>query len=225
MSDTALVIMARCPEKGKTKTRLAASIGNEETLELYRAFLIDLTRRFAGWRYDLHWVYTPVDADFDHVITSLTGLDASLWCSFPQSGAGLGERLLHAFRITHACSFQNTVLMASDSPHISRAIIEQARQALDHSDVVLGPAEDGGYYLIAMKRPYDVFSEIPMSTPHVLQMTIEKARSQGLSVYLLETLFDIDELSDLMRLARLLQREQTLAPTTATCCSIMKELV
>ena len=80
---------------------------------------------------------------------------------------------------------------------------------------MLGPAEDGGYYLIAMREPHDVFSDIPMSTNVVLQLTIEKAQHQGLSVHLLESLFDVDELPELLRLAELLREEHTRAPATA----------
>jgi glycosyltransferase A (GT-A) superfamily protein (DUF2064 family) len=90
---------------------------------------------------------------------------------------------------------------------------------------VLGPADDGGYYLIAMRKPYDVFSGIPMSTAVVAQMTIEAARRQGLIVHLLETLFDVDELPDLQRLADLLTRDSTLAPVTAAHLITMKELL
>ncbi len=218
MSDTALVIMARYPELGKTKTRLAASIGAEETLHLYRAFLIDLAQRFADWNCcDLYWAYTPANVEFAEFLRGLVSLDVSLWRNFPQHGTGLGERLLHAFCTTHADHMCKTIVIASDSPHISHALISQAQEALDGADVVLGPAEDGGYYLIAMRKPHDVFSGIPMSTQHVLHMTVDKAHHLGLSVHLLEPLFDIDELPDLFRLAHILQEEQALAPATAAC--------
>jgi uncharacterized protein len=215
MSDTALVIMARYPQEGSIKTRLAARLGAAATLELYQAFLTDLARRFAGWDCDLHWAFTPAGAAFDSCVAGLAAMDASLWSSFPQQGADLAERLRHAFRSVAARHFPQTILIGSDSPQIGRDVITRARQALAGADVVLGPAEDGGYYLIAMREAHDVFSGIPMSTPDVLHMTIEKARSQGLSVHLLEPLFDVDELPELVRLAHLLRREQALAPITA----------
>jgi len=121
--------------------------------------------------------------------------------------------------------FCRTIVIASDSPQISRAAILQAVQALETTDVVLGPAEDGGYYLIAMREPYDVFSGIPMSTEVVLQMTIEKAQQQRLSIHLLEPLFDIDEPPDLTRLAELLHQDSTLAPYTAACLAELKEYI
>lgn len=225
MSDTALVIVARYPEKGKTKTRLARSLGDDATAQLYHAFLTDLAQRFAGWSYDLHWAYTPAEADFASFATTLAPEHATDMRSFPQQGPDLGARLQHAFQSTCGRGYSKTILIGSDSPQISRAIIQRAEAALEHADVVLGPAEDGGYYLIAMRQPYDVFSDIPMSTSVVLQMTIEKAQRQRLAVSLLEPLFDIDELPDLERLAHLLQRDQGLAPATAACLAhLTKEL-
>jgi len=114
-------------------------------------------------------------------------------------------------------------LIGSDSPHISRDTVAGARDALDKADVVLGPAEDGGYYLIAMRQPHDVFRDIPMSTGAVLRMTIELAQRQGLEVNTVETLFDIDELPDLARLAQLLRTDASLAPATAAYIEQMKE--
>jgi rSAM/selenodomain-associated transferase 1 len=215
MSDTALVIMARYPEQGKVKTRLAHSLGDEATLNLYQAFLADLARRFANWSCDLHWAYTPANSEFATLATILALSYTSSGQCFPQQGHDLGERLHHVFRTTQVRHYPYTIVISSDSPHISRATIMQARQALETVDVVLGPAEDGGYYLVAMREPHDVFSGIPMSTEVVLQMTIAKAQSQGLSVHLLEPLFDVDELPELLRLAQLLQRNSSLAPATA----------
>jgi len=215
MSDTALVIMVRYPEKGKTKTRLAHSIGDEATLGLYQAFLTDLAQHFVSWKYDLYWAYTPDDIDFSPFAATLAPSYASTMCSFPQRGPDLGTRLHQVFLFLRAQQYQNIIVIGSDSPHIRRSTILQAQQALASADVVLGPAEDGGYYLIAMRESYDVFSDIPMSTNVVLQLTTEKAQHQGLSVHLLESLFDVDELPELLRLAELLRVENTRAPATA----------
>jgi len=223
MPGTALAIMARCPEKGKIKTRLASSIGAEETLQLYQAFLADLATRFSRGKHALCWAYTPTESNFEAALTAF--LPVPVGHCLPQQGVELGERLRNVF-LALAQHYQSIIVIASDSPHISLEVVEEAEQALRSADVVLGPADDGGYYLIAMREPHDVFSGIPMSTSRVLQMTIEKARRQGLVVRQLETLFDIDELSDLQRLAHLLQFNHMLAPTTAACISsITKELI
>ncbi|MBE3560582.1 MAG: TIGR04282 family arsenosugar biosynthesis glycosyltransferase [Ktedonobacteraceae bacterium] len=215
MPDTALIIMARYPEAGKTKTRLARTLGAQATADLYRAFLTDLARRFAGQPYALHWAYTPAGVAYHQFVASLAPEHAQAMTCFPQRGDDFNSRLLAAFQWTATQGFARTVLIGSDSPHIPPALVESAAAALDEVDVVLGPADDGGYYLLAIRKPYDVFSGIPMSTEVVARMTIEAALRQGLTVRLLSHLFDVDEWPDLERLAELLQQDSTLAPATA----------
>lgn len=216
-SDTALVIMARTPRLGEVKTRLAASLGPAATLQLYRAFLTDLALRFAPARdCTLHWAYTPGNGDFAAALAQLVPGVCAGTC-FPQSGLDFAGRLHQVFRETTTRAFARTIVISSDSPQVSSALISQARLALNEHDVVLGPAEDGGYYLIAMREPHDLFTGIPMSTDQVLRLTVAKAQQSFLSVHLLDTLFDIDELSDFLRLARLLQADPGLAPATAAC--------
>lgn len=241
-ADTALIIVARYPLPGTTKTRLARAIGDDAAIQLYRAFLTDLALKFsrpeegangAQRAFDLHWAYTPAGVDFAALLSSLAPRSLLPMRYFPQQGVGLGERLLSAFCYVHEQGYRRTILIGSDSPHISPAIVSKARAALDDADVVLGPAEDGGYYLIAMQQPYDVFRDIPMSTDKVLSMTIDLAERQGLRVRTLETSFDVDELPDLLHLAHVLQADSSAAPTTAaylptlpilSTLSILKEL-
>ena len=225
MPDTALVVMARYPQVGTTKTRLARTIGDEETARLYRAFLTDLAHKFARHICDLHWAYTPAEVDYLSFMATLAPTLIDHMHAFPQQGIDLGVRLHHVFRWTHDRAYQRTIIIGSDSPQISLKTVDQARKALDKADVVLGPADDGGYYLIAMRKPYDVFRDIPMSTSVVAQKTIELAQSQGLKVHTLEHLFDIDELPDLVRLAQLLEKDSSLAPETANYLATIKELV
>lgn len=225
MPDTALVVMARYPQIGTTKTRLARTIGDKEAVRLYRTFLIDLAHKFAGQACDLHWAYTPAEVDYLSFIATLAPSLIQRMHSFPQQGIDLGARLHHVFRWTHDRGYQGTIVIGSNSPQISLKIVAQAQKALDKADVVLGPADDGGYYLIAMRRPYDVFRDIPMSTSIVAQKTIELAESQGLKVHTLENLLDIDKLPDLLRLAQLLEADSSLAPETANYLATMKELV
>ena len=224
MPDTALLIMARYPEPGKTKTRLARSIGNYEATLLYTAFLTDLAHRFAGCDYDLHWAYTPPEVDYSSFITTLAPASAPFMRYFPQQGDDLGQRLLHAFQWAYEHDYKRTIVIGSDTPHIRQDTIAHALTALEDADVVLGAADDGGYYLIAMREPHDVFSGIPMSTSVVTQQTIDLAHHQGLTVRLIEPLFDIDELSDLLRLARLLAADNSLAPATAAHLATLRSL-
>ena len=221
-SDTALVVMARYPELGKTKTRLARTLGEQETLGLYRAFLGDIAQRHADQKYTLCWTYTPAEVKYQELVNTLTPVHTASMRYFPQEGAELGARIHHAFQWTQEQGFAYTILVSSDSPQISREHIAIARKALDEVDVVLGPSDDGGYYLLGMRVAHDVFSGIPMSTDVVAQMTIEAAQRQGLTVRLIEQLFDVDELPDLVRLAHMLMQDATLAPVTAAYLKTMR---
>lgn len=222
MSDTALVVMARYPQPGATKTRLARMLGDEATLKLYQAFLRDLACRFAGSTCDLHWAYTPAGVNYAALMAGLVPDLAGHTRTFPQEGADLGERLLRVFEWTHRQGYSSTIVISSDSPQITPEIITQAQEALQTSDVVLGPADDGGYYLIAMREPHDVFSKIPMSTGIVTAMTVARAYEQGLRISLIEPIFDIDEYIDLLRLAELLRTNRELAPATAAQISTLE---
>jgi len=223
-SDTALIVMARYPELGKTKTRLARTLGEQETRGLYRAFLSDIAQRHAGQVYTLCWAYTPAEVNYQELVTTLMPEYATTMRYFAQEGATFDARLLHAFQWAQAQGFAYTILIGSDSPQISQECIMTARKALDEIDVVLGPSDDGGYYLLAMRVAHDVFSGIPMSTNVVAQMTLEAAQRQGLTVRLLDSLFDVDELPDLVRLAQMLTQDPTLAPVTAAYLNTMRSI-
>lgn len=220
----AIVVMARYPEAGATKTRLARTLGNEATAQLYREFLHDTAFHCSALPYMLHWAYTPAHVDYETLVAELAPAHAHKMVCFAQQGADFGRRLQHAFDYTSQQGFEHIILIGSDTPHIQPERIEEAYAALNDSDVVLGPAEDGGYYLIALKAPHDVFSGIPMSTDSVLRMTIESAQRQGLRIQLLEPLFDIDEISELKRLTTLLVREPQRAPATAIHLQKMEDI-
>jgi rSAM/selenodomain-associated transferase 1 len=193
---TALAVMARYPEAGKVKTRLAKSIGAQPAADLYRAFLLDLQQRFANDARPLVWMYDPPDAPFSTLV--------SAGVCIPQQGRDLGERMRHCFEALFGSSFDRVIMIGSDVPHVRDAAIDEAERHLDDHDVVLGPSQDGGYYLIALRQPRDLFSMVEMGTPKVLERTLEVIRSAGLDAYLLPPVFDIDEEDDLRRLRDLL---------------------
>lgn len=226
MSKTALVVMARYPTLGTTKTRLARTLGDEATLQLYQAFLIDLAGHFAvsDDHLDLHWAYTPADVDYTAFLAELVPDLAHLMRVFAQQGADLAARLLHAFQWTRQQGYAATIVIGSDSPHLTRELVAQAQAALHGADVVLGPADDGGYYLIAMREPHDVFTDIPMSTSVVTERTIARAEQLGLTARLIAPLFDVDEHADLLRLAELLRENNALAPATAAQIANMRSI-
>lgn len=185
--------MARYPEVGAVKTRLAAACGAERATALYRAFLADLDARFGRGPRRLLWAYHPPGSAFPSVVRPGAQCIA-------QEGADLGARMHACFRHLLGAGFRSVVMIGADVPHVRDAWIDEAEGRLEEVDVVLGPSADGGYYLVAMRAPHDVFTGIVMSTPHVLAQTRAKIAAAGLRVHLLPSSFDIDEAGDLDRL-------------------------
>jgi len=192
--------MARYPELNKVKTRLARAIGAQRALDLYRAFLLDLDERFGARELQLVWMYQPADAPFAALMRS------SDMC-LPQEGDDLGERMRRCFEVLlkpDSSRFARVVMIGSDVPHVRDESIDEAVRRLDDHDVVIGPTDDGGYYLIALRRRHDLFSMVDMGTPRAFEQTLSAARAAGLTVHLLPRDFDIDEEDDLARLRSVL---------------------
>jgi glycosyltransferase A (GT-A) superfamily protein (DUF2064 family) len=166
---------------------------------LYRAFLQDLGARFQGQPYDLLWAYTPEGGP------PPAGLTPGL--ALVQQGPDLGHRLLHLFHWAEAAGYTATIVISSDVPHLPRGVVEAGFAALATVDVVLAPSDDGGYHLVGMCRPHDIFTMVPMSTPVVRQQTEAVVAERGLSLCLLAPDFDVDLPEDLPRLAARLQAD------------------
>jgi rSAM/selenodomain-associated transferase 1 len=191
----ALVILARHPEPGKVKSRLAASIGDAAAAALYRAFLLDLGRRLAAHpAWVLYWAFEPADAPFSAEIAG--GAEA-----FAQAGGDLGERIADAIGRVLSAGHPTAVLIGSDIPHVSIATLEDAfRRLAAGAPLVLGPAEDGGYYLIGATSLPPVFRDIRWGGSGVLAETIAAARRAGIEPALVAADYDIDDTQDLLRL-------------------------
>lgn len=188
-----LAVFARRPELGKVKTRLAAEIGPEAALAAYRDCLRAVSAQCAriapqGGKRGLLVFGTPAGSVLDMAAYF------PRWSGFLDQGEGdLGARMLRAFK-----SVSPAVLIGTDSPDLPDAILEQAFADLASNDLVLGPAEDGGYTLIGMNRPFpQLFNDIPWSTPDVMRLTLERARDLKVSV--LPKWYDIDTKADLER--------------------------
>lgn len=214
-----LLIAAREPTPGATKTRLGAAIGMERAAALYEAFVRDLADRFTprggDAAHQLGWAFSPPECDFPQVIGRIAGeAAAGAACFVPQEGSDWGARQINLLRWGHEQAYERTVLIASDSPHLPVASIEAAFAALQHADVALGPVLDGGYYLIGVRGPHDVLSGVPMSTKDAASAVRERARLLGLRLVDLEPTFDIDLVDDLAHLRALLLADPAAAPAT-----------
>lgn len=192
--------MARYPVAGRTKTRLVPALGAQGAAALYAAFLADLGRRLSRLRTGLYWAYTPAAAPFARL-----GLPGE---AFPQASGDLGRRLYCVFQRLFAAGHSLVVVIGSDSPHLPVAYLVRAVERLGKADVVLGPADDGGYYLVGMRALNDLFHGIPWSTGTVLAETLRRAEATGLRVELLPRTFDVDEPADLPRLERAVRRRR-----------------
>jgi uncharacterized protein len=201
-----LAIVAKYPSPGQVKTRLGASIGYARAAALYRAFLDDLAERFTPvgreHGFTLSWACAPGRGQLQEIV----GADAPV---LTQRGEDFADRLYNLAVDLETTGVRRLVIIGSDSPHLATSLVRDAFLLTQPGHVVLGPAEDGGYYLIGLDVSSgvpDLFRGIQMSTPSVLQETMARAMELHLSVHLLPQTFDVDEVADLKRLAEELTR-------------------
>lgn len=221
--DNLLLIAARDPVPGFTKTRLGQAIGMERAAMLYRAFLADLAARFTPVSlahdppFDLGWAFTPAECNFASVLAGLDTpplLDSRIRF-VPQHGPDWGVRQANLLRSGHDLGYRRTILTASDSPQLPVFVVLEAFKKLEDHDIVLGRVTDGGYYLIGVRGPHDVLSGVPMSTSDAADGVLQRAEQLGLSAAEVEPTFDIDIVDDLDQLRALCRRDPSLAPETA----------
>ena len=185
--DAVVIVVCKAPEKGRVKTRLAKDIGEERASHVYSVMMATLFANLhAGVDYD---VCACVDGD-------ITLVQAGNLEPIPQRGADLGERIINAME---DCSgYPKMIVIGSDTPTVTSSVILRTMNDLDTVDVVIGPAADGGYYLIGMKEiRRELFDNINWSTDAVCAQTVEHARAHNLRISKLETLRDIDTVHDL----------------------------
>ncbi|MSO58587.1 MAG: glycosyltransferase [Thermoleophilia bacterium] len=194
-----LGVMARAPIPGRCKTRLARAIGAERAAGLYAAMLADRLAAISALPVARRVVLAAPEDDGPAALRVL--LPAG-WDLVVQRGADLGERLASAMIDARAGGPGMMCLVDSDSPTLPLArCLEGLMRTPATSEVVLGPCEDGGYYLIGTRRPEPgVFEGIPWSTSGVLAATRERCSALGLGVTELDPWYDIDEPEDLERL-------------------------
>ena len=200
----AVAVMAKVPGSGPVKSRLHGALTAERATELYRCFLLDRLDAVAALAEITPVVaFTPAEAR-----PALAPLAPTRFDLIAQEGSDLGERLSTLLTALLARGHAGAIAIDSDSPTLPMAYVTEAAQHLARglSDVVLGPCEDGGYYLIGLAAPQPaLFEGIPWSTDAVLALTVEKARRHDLSVHLLPPWFDVDTAADLRRLRTALE--------------------
>ena len=194
-----LIVFVREALPGRVKTRLAGDLGVGAATELYAAMRADVLESASSLADVRLLVFWAVEQGALPVLQELPRLEM-----FAQKGATLGERMAAAFVTAFASGIRNCCIIGSDSPDLPLRHIEEAFQALeqDRADVVFGPAADGGYYLLGMRRLWGrLFEDVFWSSPQVLETSLERARELNLRSLLLPPWYDLDTIADLRRLA------------------------
>jgi rSAM/selenodomain-associated transferase 1 len=197
---TQLGIFAKHWQPGAVKTRLAASIGEKTAAALHRCFVQTLLNRFQHVADRQALWFTPADS-----AEEFRQLDLGRWTLEPQASGDLGARVKHYFSSALSASDSlrplRTVLIGSDSPDLPLEYVDEAFDKLRSFPVVLGPATDGGYYLIGASQTVPpIFDNIPWSTPEVWTQTISRLTAAQIPYHVLPKWYDVDDFTGLRRL-------------------------
>jgi hypothetical protein len=199
MSDrSAVLLFIKSPEKGKVKSRLAKAIGEDAALDIYKCLVCYTLENLKAGKYLFRLCFYPPDSGA--IIKNWLG---NTYNYAPQHGRDLGERMKSAFVQAFSDGSEKVLLIGSDIPDLSVSLVDEAFKALDTSDAVIGPAHDGGYYLIGFNRVSflpDIFQWIAWSTDSVFYQTMKVFEKSGLNVHFLKVLMDVDTFDDLLSL-------------------------
>ena len=189
MSKNLLLILTRNPELGKCKTRLAAKVGDKSALDIYK-FLLDHTVSFTKDLKVEKWVY------YSESIWENDIWDNKVYQKKLQKGKDLGERMMNAFREGFQAGFENIIVIGSDMFHLNQSDLEEAFSKFKDHNYVVGPAEDGGYYLLGMKSiKTELFQNKNWGTDTVLQDTLSDIKNE--KVALMDEKNDVDYYKDI----------------------------
>ena len=216
-----LGIFAKYPQPGRVKTRLAASIGDESACRLYRAFVETLLARFAHVGNQRVLAFSPPErrAEFE-------ALGGPCWQLAEQSTGDLGQRMQRYFKDAFERGASRVVLLGSDSPTLPVEYVERAFRLLKEVPVVLGPSDDGGYYLIgAAGQVPPIFDDIAWSSEAVWGQTTNRLRSLGQDFRELPPWYDVDDEEDLRRLKNELSDEPSSEGATDYEFTMLRELI
>jgi hypothetical protein len=204
----AIVVMAKAPRSGEVKTRLSPPLSPGECAALAACFFADVTMAAAALVPTLFVAYSPAGGR-DVLASLLPSRVAARWLE--QRGADLGERLAAATGEVFARGFGPIVVVGTDSPTLPPEHVAAAIRALEagEADVTLGPADDGGYYLVGLRRTAPrLFERVEWGTPRVYEQTARNARALSLRLAELPRWYDVDTPADLERLGRELATDE-----------------
>jgi uncharacterized protein len=210
-SAATLVLVARAPERGCVKTRLAAAIGAEDALSLYRAFLEDASRQYAG----LPGIAAVLAWDSAGGVPPAEGLFGPPWRIRKQGPGDLGKRLALIFEQEFAAGSGPVGVTGSDHPSLPRTRLLDAFRAGAEGRAAVVPAEDGGFCLLVLPRGLPaaaLLEAVPWSSERTFFVLAERARAAGVPLQVLDSWYDVDRISDLERLRADLDGRDDSAP-------------
>jgi uncharacterized protein len=192
-----LIIFVKAPRPGLVKTRLAQALGPEAAARIYQQLVAMLLKSLGGFE-NVELRFAPDDA-----LPEIRSWLRPGWTALPQGKGDLGMRLTRALAEAFESGSGRVVVIGSDSPEVTAMDIQEAWAGLHTHELVLGPACDGGYWLIGLNRPLsDLFDRISWSTARVLEQTEARARAAGMSWMRLRELADIDTAEDWEKFCR-----------------------
>ena len=196
-----LIIFAKFPLAGSVKTRLARSIGKQNAAFFYRCALAQIVEKFTHSSHAFDVQVAVAQENRVNVFRKLYPGASAYFAQTPH--ANLGGRMQTAISYGLMNRYDSVAVIGTDCPHLPVSTVQQAFERLHAHDVVIGPASDGGYYLLAVKNEHPcLFENIEWSTERVFGQTQHAATKAGLSMSLLPELYDIDVIDDLRRLLR-----------------------
>jgi rSAM/selenodomain-associated transferase 1 len=193
-----IMLFVKLPEKGRVKSRLARHVGEDAALSLYENMVLDAIDMLKRGRFPFRICYTPPDARDQ--VTEWLGRE---YYYLPQTGDDLGDRMDEAFADVFSGDVEEALLIGSDIPGLTTGIIEEAFASLARNDAVIGPADDGGYYLIGFRKNTftpGIFHDMVWSTSTVFRFTMDKLHDASRKVHILSELTDVDTVEDLKTL-------------------------
>jgi len=197
-----IVVMAREPSPGSTKTRLAAALGDQAAASVYEAFLLDTIATCRRVDAPLLVSYAPDSPDAARYFRDIA--PEAVFAA--QAEVPFGARLSAAMHVAFDSGCERVLVIGSDIPHMQSAWLDDAFASLDDHDAALGPTHDGGYYLLALRAPEPrLFDDIDWSSGRELGQTRSRASQLGLRVKDVRDTFDIDNIADLLALQGLIQ--------------------
>lgn len=188
MTKDLLIIFAKNPAFGEVKTRLAKTVGEEAAFTVYKQLLKTTEKATSKLNVTRHIYFS------NKIATSYWKKDPKMI----QEGKDLGERMCNAFKNSFQNGYERIVLIGTDLPEISEELLSTAFTKLNETEVVFGPSEDGGYYLVGMTNMHQcIFTDKPWSTTKLLEETLAELQQKNVGVSITQTLNDIDTFEDL----------------------------